>query len=259
MLANIVDEFSAKGQVSFTIDQVKALKPSSLSAIRAAIGRLQKKRQIAMPYRGFYVIVPPEYRVIKCLPAEQFIDDLMKYLGEPYYVGLLNAAEYHGAAHHRPQVFQVIVSKVRRQIRCGKVLVEYIYRKNTGDIPTAERNTPAGTILISTPEATALDLVGYEKRCGGLDNVATVLSELAEKIDAKRLIETAQFSPIAWTQRLGYLFDTLGETEKADRLAAYVREKNPARVPLIPALTTKESKSNRRWQLLVNGTVEADL
>jgi predicted transcriptional regulator of viral defense system len=259
MLANIVDEFSAKGQVSFTIDQVKALKPSSLSAIRAAIGRLQKKRQIAMPYRGFYVIVPPEYRVIKCLPAEQFIDDLMKYLGEPYYVGLLNAAEYHGAAHHRPQVFQVIVSKVRRQIRCGKVLVEYIYRKNTGDIPTAERNTPAGTILISTPEATALDLVGYEKRCGGLDNVATVLSELAEKIDAKRLIETAQFSPIAWTQRLGYLFDTLGETEKADRLAAYVREKDPARAPLIPALTTKGSRSNRRWQLLVNGTVEADL
>jgi predicted transcriptional regulator of viral defense system len=259
MLANIVDEFSAQGRISFTIDQVTALKPSSPSAIRAAIGRLQKKGQVAMPSRGFYIIVPPEYRVINCLPAEQFIDDLMKYLGQPYYVGLLSAAEYHGAAHQRPQVFQVMVSNARRRIRCGRVVVEYIYRKYTTGVPTEERNTPAGTIAISTPEATAIDLLGYEKRCGGLDNVATILSELAEKIDMGRLIYTAQFSPIAWTQRLGYLFDTLGEAEKADKLAEYVREKNPARVPLVPALTTKGAKSNRRWKLLVNGTVEADL
>ena len=258
MFAGIVDELSAKGQVSFTLDQVKTLTPSSLSAIKAAIGRLQKKGQIAMPYRGFYVIVPPEYRIINCLPAEQFIDDLMRYLKEPYYVGLLSAAEYHGAAHHRPQVFQVMASKARRKIRCGKVLVEFIYRKNLADVPTTERNTPAGTMVMSTPETTALDLVGYEKRCGSLDNVVTVLSELAEKIDAERLIEVAAFSPIAWTQRLGYLLDTLGEVEKAHRLAEYIKEKNPARVPLMPALTTRGSKSNKRWQLLINATVEAD-
>jgi predicted transcriptional regulator of viral defense system len=259
MLAGILDEFSAKGRVSFTVDQVKAMKPSSLSAIRAALCRLQKKGQIAMPYRGFYVIVPPEYRVINCLPAEQFIDDLMEYLRESYYVGLLSAAENHGAAHHRPQVFQVMVSRTHRKIRCGKVLVEYIYRKNVRDVPTQRRNTASGTMAMSTPEATAFDLVGYEKRCGGLDNVATVLSELSEKLDAERLIKAAQFSPIAWAQRLGYLLDTLGEAERADRLAEYVREKSPFRVPLMPALTTKGSKSNRRWQLLVNGTVEADL
>ena len=59
MLANIVDEFSAKGRVSFTLKEVEALKNSSPAAIKAAIGRLQKKARIAMPYRGFYVIVPP--------------------------------------------------------------------------------------------------------------------------------------------------------------------------------------------------------
>ena len=54
-----------------------------------------KKREIAMPYQGFYVIVPPGYRSLGCRPAEQFIPDLMNYLGEYYYVGLLSAAEYH--------------------------------------------------------------------------------------------------------------------------------------------------------------------
>ena len=259
MLSSIVDEFSARGQFSFTLKEVETPRNSSPAAIKAAIGRLQKKGQIAMPYRGFYVIVPPEYRVIGCLPAEQFIDDLMKYLEEPYYVGLLSAAEYHGAAHHRPQVFQVLVSRARRKIRCGKVLVEFIYRKNVADVATKKRNTPAGTIVVSTPETTALDLVGYERRSGGLDNVLTVLSELAEKIDAKRLLEMAASSPIAWMQRLGYLLDKLGEEKRANILAEYINEKNPARIPLVPALTTRGSKSNRRWKLLINATVEADI
>jgi predicted transcriptional regulator of viral defense system len=259
MLASIIDEFSAKGRVSFTLNEVMTLEKSSPASTKAAIGRLQKKGRIAMPYRGFYVIVPPEYRVIGCLPAEQFIDDLMKHLEEPYYVGLLSAAEYHGAAHHRPQVFQVMASKARRKIRCGKVLVEFIYRKNVAEVPTGKRNTPAGTIALSTPEATAIDLVGYEKRSGGLDNVATVLSELAEKIDARRLLAIAKFSPIAWLQRLGYLLDILGEEERTRILAKYVHEKNPARIPLVPALKTKGAKSDRRWKLLVNATVEADI
>ena len=53
-----------------------------------------------MPYKGFYTIVPPEYRTAGCIPPEQFIPDLMDYLGEAYYAGLLSVSEYHGAAHH---------------------------------------------------------------------------------------------------------------------------------------------------------------
>jgi len=46
-------------------------------AMKAALRRLRKKGEIAMPYRGFYVIVPPEYHALACLPAEQFIPDLI--------------------------------------------------------------------------------------------------------------------------------------------------------------------------------------
>jgi predicted transcriptional regulator of viral defense system len=259
MLSNIIDELSANGRFSFTLKDIEAFRASSPAAVKAAVGRLLKKGQIAMPHRGFYVIVPPEYRAIGCLPAEQFVDDLMKHLGEPYYVGLLSAAEYHGAAHQRPQVFQVVASKTHRKLNCGKVQVEFIYRKNITDVPTQRRNTPSGTIRVSTPEATALDLVGYERRSGGLNNVLMVLLELAEKIDAARLLEAAAFSPTAWVQRLGYLLERQGEEEKANILAAYIGEKGPARIPLVPGLTTKGSKSNGRWKLLVNSSLEADI
>ena len=49
---------------------------------------------IADPNRGFHVVVPPAYRRLGCLRADQFIPDLMAHLGEPYYVGLLSAAKY---------------------------------------------------------------------------------------------------------------------------------------------------------------------
>ncbi len=259
MISAFIQDLAAKGRSCFSFEDIEKLKSSTPVAIKAALRRLQKKGEIAMPCRGFYVILPPEYRAAGCLPPEQFIPDLMDYLGEIYYAGLLSAAEYHGAAHQRPQVFQVVASKSRRPIRCGKMRVEFVIRKNAARIPTEPKNTPAGILKIATPEATALDLIGYVHRCGGLDNVATVLTELVEKIDANRLLETAQWSPIAWVQRLGYLIELVGAAEKAGGIAGYVREKRPVRTPLAPALSIKGARTEIRWRVFVNAEVEPDI
>jgi predicted transcriptional regulator of viral defense system len=259
MLAAFIQDLAAKGRSCFSFEDVEKLKSSTPMAIKAALRRLQKKGEIAMPYRGFYVIVPPEYRAAGCLPPEQFIPDLMDHLGEGYYAGLLSAAEYHGAAHQRPQVFQVVAAKSRRPIRCGKMRVEFIFRKNAAKIPTEPRNTPAGILKIATPEATALDLIGYVRHCAGLDNVATVLAELAEKIDAGRLHDMAELSPIAWVQRLGYLIELVGAHEKAEGIAGYIQEKRPVRTPLAPAFGIKGARMESRWRVFVNAEVEPDV
>ena len=259
MLSEFVQNLAAKGYVSFSFADVQKLKSSSPEAVKAALRRLQKKGNIAMPYRGFYVIVPPEYRAAGCLPPEQFIAYLMEHVGEDYYVGLLSAAEYHGAAHQRPQVFQVVVSKSRRPILCGKTRVDFIVRKNAAQIPTEKINTPAGELKISSPEATAPDLVGYVHHCAGLDNVATVLAELAEKIDAGKLRKLAELSPIAWVQRLGYLLELVDAKDQAQGIARYVTEKRPVRTPLAPSLKSIGAKTSSRWRVFVNTKVEPEL
>ena len=212
-----------------------------------------------MPYQGFYVIVPPEYRSLGCRPAEQFIPDLMNYLGEYYYVGLLSAAEYHGAAHHRPQVFQVMVAKPRRTIISGKVQVNFIVRGNVEAIPTQTRNTVSGILKLSTPEATAFDLTGYYRHCGWLDNVATVLSELVEVIDPKKLVTVAELSPITWVQRLGYLLESVGSEESWQPLSEYINAKKPVRSPLLPSVTIKGAVFSKRWQIYINTKVESEI
>lgn len=259
MLVDFINAMAAKGRSSFSYKDIEKQMKSSSMAIKAALRRLEKKGEIAMPYRGFYVIVPPEYRVLGSLPAEQFIPDLMNYLGEIYYVGLLSAAEYHGAAHQRSQIFQVVVAKSRRSIKCGKIRVDFIFRKNAAKIPTQNRNTPAGIIKISTPEATALDLIGYAKHCGGINNVATVLAELMEKIDSKRLVIAAKLSPIAWVQRLGYLLDLTVKGNNTESIAGYIKNKLPVRIPLMPSNSIKGAKMDTRWRVFINVKVEADI
>lgn len=254
-----ISGLTANGRYSFTTEEaIKALDASPVAA-RAALRRLRQKSELAMPYKGFYVIVPPEFRNIGCLPASHFIPDLMNHIGEKYYAGLLTAAEYHGAAHQRPQVFQVIAVKNKPQIICGKVRVEFIARKNMEKIPTLDFKTPRGYLKISTSAATAFDLVGYPHHAAGLDNVATVLAELAEQIDGGDLRRIAEFFPIAWAQRLGYLLDMIGAQDKTAALAEYIAQRKPLAVRLVPSQPSRGISRLKRWRLLVNAKVEAEV
>ena len=161
-----IDGLAAGGRYTFTTDDAVAALGVSPVAARAALRRLAAKGYIAQPFRGFQVIVPPEYRRLGSLPPEQFIPQLMLRLRERYYVALLSAAQYHGAAHHRPQRFQVAVAKNRSEIVCGSVEVEFVARKEIARVPTVPFNTPRGPIRVSSVEATALDLIGYPTHTG---------------------------------------------------------------------------------------------
>src|SRR6202521_4183426 len=118
-----VESLAATGRYHFDSREAQSALGVSAAAAKVALHRLAKQLLIASPARGFYVMVPPEYRSLGCLPADQFIPALMKRFDLPYYAGLLSAAQYHGAAHHRPQEYQVMVGKSRRPIVCGAVRV----------------------------------------------------------------------------------------------------------------------------------------
>jgi len=250
---------AASGHYHLASREMQSALGVSAAAAKLALNRLAKQKMIASPARGFYVIVPPEYRSLACLPADQFIPALMKRLNLPYYAGLLSAAQYHGAAHQRPQEFQVFLAKNRRPIQCGAVRVAFLARKRLADVPVQSFNTPRGTLLVSSPEATALDLVGYAHHAGGLSQVATVLSELAERIDPEKLAAAARTAPVAWAQRLGYLLEHLGSAAKTPALKEYVREHAKQSTALLPKARRARSRRNKGWKLYINADVKAEL
>lgn len=246
------------GRYAFTSGEAVRALGVSRDAAKLALNRLRHKGEVASPVRGFYVIVPPEYRTLGCLPAEQFIPSLMANAEATYYVGLLSAAQYHGAAHHRPQEFQIMLGKPRKPISCGRVRVSFHVRKNIADVPTQTINTPRGTISISTPEATAFDLIGYEAQIGGLNAAATILAELAEHLHPQKLAVLAMDVPIPWAQRLGYLLENISEAPRALALKEYVKQHARNVTALQPSLPIDNCSRNRDWKLLINTNIGAE-
>ena len=253
-----ITSLASGGRHHFTSQEAQSALGVSPAAAKLALNRLSRQGLVASPARGFYVIVPPEYRRLGCLPAEQIVSTLMEKFGLRYYAGLLSAAQYHGAAHHRPQAFQVALARSRRPIVCGAVRILFFARRHLADIRVRSVNTPRGTILISTVEATAVDLVGYAHRAGGLDQVATLLAELAEQIDPALLATAAAIAPVSWAQRLGYLLELIGAADRTGPLKAYVAETARDLTPLLPAAPRAAAHRAPDWKLLVNATVEAE-
>jgi predicted transcriptional regulator of viral defense system len=183
----------------------------------------------------------------------------MNSKGLTYYAGLLTAAQYYGAAHQRPQEFQVFVQKNRRPIRCGKVRVKFIARKNIDDVQARKFNTSRGELRVSTPEGTAIDLAGYPQHVGGLGQVATILAELADEIDAAALMQAAKTAPITWVQRLGYMLELVEAENTAAGIKEFVGEHAREYTLLVPAYNTDAGERLQDWKLIVNAELEPDI
>lgn len=249
----------SRGRHTFTREEAEATMGLSSIAAYHSLRRLRKRAWLAMPRRGFYLIVDPEHRQLGALPPTSWIDDLMRFQGAPYYVGLLSAAALHGAAHQQPQEFQVVAGAVLRPVVVGRVRIRFFFRRRMKLAVTERTKTSSGYIPISTPEMTAYDLVRYRKGAGSIDHVATVLSELAERLDAKRLLAIAKKdgeTPVI--QRLGYLLDRTGHEELTGGLARVVERAAPKFVGLEPGSSEAISDRDERWRVLVNTSIAVE-
>ncbi len=260
-LTEYIETLQARGRLTF--ESAKAIQDTGLTkiALNRAAERLVQKKRLIHPARGFYVTVPVEHKLVGAPPAPWFIDALMKFHSQPYYVGLLSAAALHGASHQSPQEFQVITNKHLRAVQAGQLQIHFLTKKRIEEVPTQMVRTPSGDIPVSTPEATAFDLIQYVRKAGELSNVATVLIELAEKINPQKLSQVAEiYGEFSVAQRLGYLLDTFVGIDKTKPLHAWLEKQNTNLVALRPNWNrAKKADRSEKWNLLINEDVEPDV
>ncbi len=258
-LLNYVEELQARGRLVFTsAEAMKNLKETPNAFIKASLA-LIRDHKLFRPANGFYVIIPAEYRNAKSVPAEWYIDALMKFYGQPYYVGGLSAAALHGAAHQAPQELQVVTTNALRPINKHRTRIRFLTKKDLSETPIQEIKTHTGYFKVSTPEATAFDLVKYYRWVGYINNVATVLTEISEQVDPKKLLSIAEAeSDLANTQRLGYLLDRFAKKTSATELHKWLKNIDTKFVPLRPGWDGELLARDEKWRILVNDDVEAD-
>lgn len=143
----------------------------------------------------------------------------------------------------------------------GRVRVKFILNTHTADRPTITVNTPTGTIRVSTPEATILDLVSAPEHSGGLSNIATVIGDLLEdaKINVSEIIRISGGWPTTVVQRTGWLLEQaafeVGVKLDLDPLATAATSQGGV-TKLSPSSGT--GPLDKRWNIIVNTEVESD-
>lgn len=260
---NWLEAIQAHGAYSFPLKKLEEEMPSSSTAIKQSLGRLVAKGKVLSIHKGFYLIIPPQYASLEVLPPSLFIDALMKHLERPYYVSLLSAALYHGAAHQQPQVFFVTTRyPVLRPTHKKGLMIRYLSINHIPEDLLEKRKTEAGYMNISNPALTACDLVQFEKRVGGLGRAGTVINELMELIKPDDFSPTLLLhTPVSALQRLGYMLEFVCENQiLADALFEAMDALN-LRLFRIPLKTVKKSTgflADNRWNVIVNTTIEID-
>ena len=262
-LLNWIENQQSWGKYVFSLQQIRADFPDiSEQAIILALTRLSTKGRVLSVYKGFYLIVPPEYTSRGFLPPMLFIDSLMKFVEKPYYVGLLSAAALHGAAHQQPQEFFVVTNTKQLTTQKKGLKINYITKKLIREDLLEKRKTESGYVNVSNPELTAVDIVYYDNHIGGINRAASVLNELVEVMSPERitegLINTLKPPTI---QRLGYILDVvLNQKLLADKLfnESQKLKKEFFRQPLKAGIEKTGFTTDTRWKVIINTEIEID-
>lgn len=263
-----LDDLMSSGRISFTRDEALDSLTITRPAFLKATARLQKQKKLISPRHGFYVVIPPQFYAWGAPPPDWYIDALMRHEARPYYVCLLKAAEIHGATHQAVMEYQIITDKQIPRLTAGRSTLAFYYRKNMSAITEGieDHKTDAGYVKVSGPELTALDLLRYPQASGGMDHIATVLSDLGNKLDPSRLSFLATAFERNSVQRLGFLLDYLGHDIAARYLLRVLEntsrftwtELDPPQRDIDPDLVHPVTERDRRWRIIVRRPVEVD-
>ncbi len=256
------DWLLSHGRAWVTTDEAAALLGIPVEHVSPTLARWRRSGHLFSPTKGAYVPIPPDFRSWGAVPAVNFVDHLMSHLGHPYYAGLLSAGELHGFAHQRPQVFQIVTPARLRDRAFGRVRLSFITVADISTRPTMIRNTPTGTLRVSTPETTLLDLVSMPRRGGGLSNVATIAGEMLEEgaLDTQALASVAEQYSGTVVQRAGWLLEKVAsivDVEVSLDALQTVAERRASSARLLPSGPT--GPVDERWNVIVNTEIEPDL
>lgn len=257
------EKLLSEGRHHFTTEEIMQSLSMSKNTVSNSLSRLARKKRVKMIRKGFGIILG--FGGIEPDPS-YFLDAMMNHLGVSYYVGLLTAAKHWGAGHQASMTYQVMVNKSVFKLSFEKMKIDFIVKLGTFPKDGIKKVASlGGYIQISTPELTAIDLVRFPRKSGHLSNIATVLSELVERIDSKEFELALRdiHCPTVTLQRLGFLLDEiLGLRKIAKIVADVLKERRFTSSYLSSAKKNNKAMSdfefNEKWKLYINTKVEAD-
>lgn len=250
------DHLVAEGRYWLTIEEAAALLGKEKRSVYPRLADLERAGKLFSPAQGLYVVVPAEYRTWGVVPADWFVDPMMRHLGRAYYVAFLSAAERHGAAHQAPQTFQVMVNRHLRNRDLGRVRLRFVQSQQVESMASERMSSHTGTYRVSSRETTAVDLAWRPRYGAGMSNVATVLVDLGE-LNGEQLARLAANRGRSTARRLGWLLGNFRSDVDTFWLRQLARPDEGWPTLLIPG-NQPHGSVDRTWGVRLNGRVDPD-
>ena len=268
-LQQYTDDLLKHGCAYFSrVDALSAL-TSTPGALSAALTRQIRKRRLANPRQGFYLVLRPEDQIAGAPDPVCWIDPLMKHLKLDYRVSLLRAAAFHGASHQAAMVFQVIVPKQLRNFEIGRHRIEFVYQIPADFAAVNQQEylgslkSAAGFAKVASIELTLLDCARYFHRAGGISGLAQIVKDIGGNAKLGNLVSAAMHYENSSVRRLGFLLEYTGHVRQANALLTFVKQAKSAALldPAVKSLIEGFDEPNKKasqWMLVINTPVEVD-
>jgi hypothetical protein len=248
-----IDKRMALGHVAFSLSELTQESGLSPVAARFQLLRLRGQAVRVSPRQPFYLIVGPEHRSLGAPPPSWWLQDYFDWLGRPYYLALQSAASSYGSNPQALQVTQVMTNRPCRLIKIGRIFIQFYVKHRIERTPTQQPAGAPAPLCISTPEATAYDLIRYAPRIGGIERAAETIRPLLPLMrvrELKRVLDAENEPGVA--QRLGFVIEANGNPSLANTVHDWLPDELTP-VPLAPATGRRHSLPLvKRWQILNN-------
>ncbi len=260
-LTQYLDGLETADQLIFATEDVcRALPTLGVEALRQALDRQRRRGRVLPISRGSgrWVVVPLRYARAGAPPIESWIHPyLADGLNLEYYVGLLSAAAIYGAAPYGVMSTQIVTARNRRPVCVGPHRLDFHANQGVASVPTRWHATALGGFWVSTPEATALEVIERAPSLGGLGRVREVLQYLWPACTVAGLEKALDVRDASSTvQRLGHLLMVDGETALAKVASTFLASRPTRRVALDPEAENTSCSIDPVFNLAVPAHVE---
>jgi hypothetical protein len=255
-----LNQSQARGEFIISVGQLARTGQMTHLAVRRQLEHLSQRVQHLPGRPSAYLIVPPEHLARGAPPVAAWLDTYFRLRGQPYYVGLLSAAALHGSSSQALQVTQVLTTKPTRPMDIGRLHVDFYVKTHLRQTPLSALTGMPASLAVSSPEATALDLIAFSHRIGGIRRATEVIADLKGVMSLVGLRTALRAeTQTSVKQRLGFVLSFLG----LDRMAEEIRRSLPKRLA-VALLQTQAPVAHRAgdahqpWMVLDNVGLETE-
>jgi predicted transcriptional regulator of viral defense system len=249
--SDLLTGITRQGKRIFTNEDAVQVYGSNNRRLRELLSTLVKRGWLQRIEKGKYLILPFEAGREREWTEHEFV--IASYLIEPFYIGFRSALNYYGYTEQISR--KVFIVSTRRKLKTTLKISGVTYRL----VNLSERKffgfkqifIDGHQVNISEPEKTIVDCLDQVQYCGGISEIAKALWYGRDELD---FIKMAEYSNRdgnrAASQRLGYLFETLGF--KSDKAVEILLKSLSTRYTPLDILTEPKGKYIKRWKVIVN-------